>query len=146
MFSLTSIDPSLQSFAMKGLEALTYLINGFMNPLCLSEKSLPALAKHVHHELLPALAEGEEGNAVFSSPVLPIHLVETAIKLTLTRVNYGLEMPLGVRVPASLCIWRWEVKDEYRDWLPKAAKEMIEVRSAERIQVRAQRCHSESLY
>lgn len=46
-------------------------------------------------------------------------------------------MSSGVaRPPASLCVWRWEVKKEYWDWLPKAAQAKAESRLAERVQVR----------
>jgi chromatin assembly factor 1 subunit A len=118
-----------------------HLTNKWLHePIVSSEKSLTVLAKHVHHELLPAQDECDEDDTVSPSLVLPVHLVEAAIKLTLTRVNYGLDnygldIPLGLKVPASLCIWRWEVKDEYRHWLPKAAKDKIEARLADRLQV-----------
>ncbi len=46
-------------------------------------------------------------------------------------------MPSGFsKLPASLCVWRWEVKNEYWDWLPKAGQAKAESRLAERVQVR----------
>jgi chromatin assembly factor 1 subunit A len=70
---------------------------------------------------------------------LPLQVVEAAIKSILSRNNYGLEAPQGnVKMPAALCVWRWEVKSQYWDWLPKAAKEKAEARLIERVQVLAQ--------
>lgn len=57
------------------------------------------------------------------------------------RTNYGLDAPLGYKLPSTVCVWRWEVRDAYRDWLPRSAKEKAETRIAERVQV----CISPSL-
>lgn len=63
--------------------------------------------------------------------------MEAAIKSVLQRHNYGIDTPSGTgKLPAGLCIWRWEVKEEYRDWLPKAAREKADARLAERVEVR----------
>jgi len=51
------------------------------------------------------------------------------------RNNYGLDCNDGGKVPAALCVWRWEVKEQFRDWLPKNGREKAESRQAERIQV-----------
>jgi len=103
-----------------------------------SDKTLPALTKSIRNELLPTLDETNgEGDCL--SPAhshLPIQTVETAIKLVVNRNNYGLDGTGTGKLPAAVCVWRWEVKDEYRDWLPKNAQEKAEVRMAERAQVR----------
>jgi len=70
------------------------------------------------------------------SASLPLSVVEAAVKSILSRNNYGLDAPLGGgKLPSSLCVWRWEVKEEHRDWLPKAAREKADGRLAERIRV-----------
>ena len=53
----------------------------------------------------------------------------------MVKTNYGLDGPLGYKLPSIVCVWRWEVRDAYRDWLPRSAKEKAEGRIAERIQV-----------
>lgn len=53
----------------------------------------------------------------------------------MVRTNYGLDAPLGYKLPSIVCAWRWEVRDAYRDWLPRSAKEKAETRIAERVQV-----------
>lgn len=104
----------------------------------LSDKTITVLAKHIRNELLPAQDEDEDninsGRADVSAS-LPLSTVEAAIKSILCRINYGLEAPHGGKLPASLCVWRWEVKEEHRGWLPKAAREKADGRLAERVQV-----------
>ena len=92
------------------------------------------LAKHIHHELLPTLDDEERPASVIAA-ALPLTAVEDAIKSVLVRNNYGLEAPLGVRLPAALSVWRWEVRSEYLDWLPKNSREKAEARLIDRIQV-----------
>lgn len=100
-----------------------------------SDKTLQALSKHVQGELLPVYDEDDSASEA-ATVALGVEVVEKAIILIATRNNYGVEsLPGSSKVPASLSIWRWEVKDEYKDWLPKAAKEKVEVRWAERRQV-----------
>jgi len=71
------------------------------------------------------------------SASLPLSIIETAIKFVLNRNNYGLDSPADAgKLPAALCVWRWEVKEEHRDWLPKALREKTDGRLAERVQVR----------
>jgi len=104
------------------------------------------LAKHIHHELLPTLDEDDEENsAVITAAALPINAVEDAIKSVLTRNNYGLDAPLGVKLPAAVCVWRWEVRNEHTEWLPKNSREKAEARRAERVTVRCQFLLSENL-
>lgn len=70
------------------------------------------------------------------SASLPLSTIEAAIKSVLNRNNYGLDAPSsGGKVPAALCVWRWEVKEGYHDWLPKVSKEKADGRLAERVQV-----------
>jgi chromatin assembly factor 1 subunit A len=104
----------------------------------LSDKTITVLAKHIRNELLPAQDEDEDninsGSADVSAS-LPLSTVEAVIKSILCRINYGLDAPHGGKLPASLCVWRWEVKEEHRGWLPKAAREKADGRLAERVQV-----------
>lgn len=103
-----------------------------------SDKTLTVLAKHIRQELMPT--QDDDDDAHHSSralAALTLGVVEAAIKSVATRTNYGLDESgnSGVKVPASICVWRWEVKEQHRDWLPKNAREKAETRLAERIQV-----------
>ena len=96
---------------------------------------LSGLSKYIQQELLPAQNENNEGDTGYSANVLPLETVETAIKSIANRVNYGIEIVGSTRVPASLCVWRWEVKPENYEWLPKNSREKVDARLAERLQV-----------
>ena len=101
-----------------------------------SDKTLQVLAKHVQQELLPAVDEDSEEESDIPA-ILPLNVIEDAVKSIASRVNYGLDPPTeGGKVPAAWSIWRWEVSDECRGWLPKAAKEKVDSRLKERQQVR----------
>lgn len=101
-----------------------------------SDKTLSALAKHIHHELLPTLDEDEDQNiASATSAALPISAVERVIQDVLVRNNYGIDVPLGVKPSAAISVWRWEVRSQHMDWLPKNSREKAETRHAERVQV-----------
>lgn len=67
---------------------------------------------------------------------LPLSAVETAIKAVMERNNYGLDGSGSGKAPAAVCVWRWEVKEDHRDWLPKSGREKADNRLAERVQVR----------
>ncbi|KAH9952186.1 hypothetical protein B0H21DRAFT_17436 [Amylocystis lapponica] len=100
-----------------------------------SDKTLQALSKHVQKELLPIQDEDDDGSNTATS-ALEVEAVEKAIKSVANRNDYGLD-PVGEgKVPAALHIWRWEVKDEFKEWLPKAAREKAEARWAERTQAK----------
>ncbi|PPQ68491.1 hypothetical protein CVT26_003430 [Gymnopilus dilepis] len=102
-----------------------------------SDKTLTALAKHIHHELLPSLDDDEDQEATSAvAEALPLNLVESAIQEVLVRNNYGLDVPFGVRAPASICVWRWEVRADLLGWLPKNSREKAEMRLAERVQAK----------
>lgn len=103
-----------------------------------SDKTLQALAKHVHSQLLPSDIdeddEDSEGRRI--NEQLPLCSVESAIAYVAIRVNYGAEsMPNQVKVPAHLCIWRWEVDEQNFHWLPKAARDKLKNRLHERRKV-----------
>ncbi|KIK06499.1 hypothetical protein K443DRAFT_674158 [Laccaria amethystina LaAM-08-1] len=101
-----------------------------------SDKTLGALAKHIHHELLPTQDEDEEIQKASSATLaLPLKVVESAIKLILLRNNYGLDFG-NAKPPAAVSVWRWEVKDKYREWLPKNGREKAEARLAERVRAK----------
>ena len=85
--------------------------------------------------MLPPQDDDEEQPAEVGAS-LPLKAVEEAISKVAVRVNYGLELSDATRVPAALCVWRWELRPEYRDALPKAACEKAVTRLAERVQVR----------
>ncbi|THU99389.1 hypothetical protein K435DRAFT_827736 [Dendrothele bispora CBS 962.96] len=103
-----------------------------------SDKTLPALSKHIHSQLLPN-DDDEDGRTVSAaaSTALPASVIESAVQRVLDRNNYGLQTELGAKAPpASVCVWRWEVKEAYRDWLPKNAQEKATNRLVERIKAR----------
>jgi chromatin assembly factor 1 subunit A len=90
----------------------------------------------MQQELIPP-QEGDDASMLASSKFhLPLGVVEQAIKSVLHRNNYGLEALNGMRTPAAVCVWRWEVNENYKDWLPKSVREKVESRLQERIQVR----------
>jgi hypothetical protein len=64
--------------------------------------------------------------------ILPITAVEAAIQAVAERVNYGVEQGQhGLsKIPAALCLWRWEVKDP--SLLPNQIRDKAESRKAER--------------
>lgn len=90
----------------------------------------------MQQELLPARDEDDEDALGKATISLPLQIIEKAIKSIATRTNYGLEASAaGGKVPAAWHIWRWEVKEEFRHWLPRSAKDKAEARAAERRQV-----------
>ncbi|KAG1891349.1 hypothetical protein F4604DRAFT_409243 [Suillus subluteus] len=101
-----------------------------------SEKGVTPLAKHIRSELLPSFDEDDDSSRESISVALPLLVVEHTIQSLMVRTNYGLDGPLGYKLPPIVCVWRWEVKDDYRDWLPKSAKEKAEARIAERVQAK----------
>ena len=135
-----NINPSLRNWRTKGGSLCSSDLTYLQSVSASSDKSLTALAKYIHHELLPAQDEDEDALVSAASVAFPLLVVETAIKSVVNRTNYGLDaISGGSKLPASLSVWRWEVKEEYWDWLPKAAKEKAESRLAERLQVRCVR-------
>lgn len=99
-----------------------------------SEKGVTPLAKHIRSELLPSFDEDDDSSRESISVALPLLVVEHAIQSLMVRTNYGLDGPSGYKLPPIVCVWRWEVRDDYRDWLPKSAREKAEIRIAERVQ------------
>jgi chromatin assembly factor 1 subunit A len=87
-------------------------------------------------QLMP-VDDGEDDKAsTATSAALPLSVLEAAINAMATRVNYGLDNPsTGGRMPAAYHAWRWEVKHEHRDWLPKSLLDKVDARMAERVQV-----------
>ena len=101
-----------------------------------SDKTLVALGKHIQHVIIPPQEEDDDDTKINSAKsILPLQAVEQAIKSALSRNNYGLDSQNGLRVPAAACVWRWEVQPNHRDWLPKSAREKLEARLLERVQV-----------
>ncbi|KAI0781133.1 hypothetical protein BD413DRAFT_21920 [Trametes elegans] len=101
-----------------------------------SDKTLQALSKHVQQQLLPAVDEEEDEDDT-AAAILPLEAVEDAIKSMAKRVNYGLDNPAeGGKVPAAWLLWRWELSDSCREWLPRNAKEKVDNRLRERQQAK----------
>ncbi|KIK97080.1 hypothetical protein PAXRUDRAFT_825292 [Paxillus rubicundulus Ve08.2h10] len=98
-----------------------------------SDRSVIPLAKQIRSVLLPGQGEVEDSHRANLELALPLPVVEHAIKLVMTRTNYGLDTALAQKLPAAVCVWRWEVQDAYKAWLPKSARENAETRMAERI-------------
>lgn len=102
-------------------------------PFC-SDKSIGVISKHIRQELLPVQDEDDE-DVPDPSTLLPLETIESAIKSVATRVNYGLDAPSGGKIPTAWCWWRWEIKSQLRDWLPRSVREKADVRQSERIEV-----------
>ncbi|RXW17972.1 hypothetical protein EST38_g7884 [Candolleomyces aberdarensis] len=97
-----------------------------------SDKGLAPLAKHIRQELLPVQDEEDAEKTAKANAILPQSVVEAAINSTLDRNNYGLDVPSGVKLPALLCVWRWEVKEQFKDYLPKNGRDKADSRLEER--------------
>ena len=95
-----------------------------------SDKTIMALSKYIQQELAP----DDDDDTDCSVSILPLSAIEDVVKLLATRVNYGVESPLA-KTPAALCVWRWELNQEYLPFLPKVSREKVEARLADRIQV-----------
>jgi len=95
-----------------------------------SDKTITALSKHIQQELAPDDEDDIDGSA----SILPPSVIEDVVKLLASRVNYGIESSL-TKTPAALCVWRWELKQEYLGFLPKVSREKVDARLADRIQV-----------
>jgi chromatin assembly factor 1 subunit A len=98
---------------------------------------LVTLAKHIRQELLPVQDEEDAERTTKANAMLPLPVVEAAINSTMDRNNYGIDVPLGAKLPASLAVWRWEVKEPFWECLPKNGREKAEARLEERKAVRA---------
>ena len=96
-----------------------------------SDKTITSLSKHIQQELAPDDGEDTERSA----SILPLSVIEDVVKLLASRVNYGIESPL-TKIPAALCVWRWELKQEYLGFLPRVSREKVDARRADRVQVR----------
>lgn len=123
-----TISLSLPNWHSKGVQ-LSLILH--INLTFCSDKSLQVLVKHVKQELLPVQDDDDRD----VSALLPVTAVEAVIKSTMNRNNYGLDALPGVKLPSSSCVWRWETKEQYKDWLPKAVREKTEARIAERVEV-----------
>jgi hypothetical protein len=95
-----------------------------------SDKTIVALSKHIQQELVP----DDDDDTDCPASILPLGAIEGVVKLLATRVNYGIESPLA-KTPAALCVWRWELNQEYLPSLPKVSREKVDARLADRIQV-----------
>ena len=96
-----------------------------------SDRTINALSKYIQQELAP----DDEDDIDNSASILPLNAIEDVVKRLATRVNYGIESSLA-KTPAALCVWRWELKQEYLGFLPRVSREKVDARLADRIQVR----------
>jgi chromatin assembly factor 1 subunit A len=100
-----------------------------------SDKSLLSLTKYIQNQLVPSADEDEDEHAKLAT-LIPTSSIEQATQKAMVRRNYGLDAPCdGLRVPAALSVWRWEVTEEHWDWLPASAREKAKTRRAERLKV-----------
>lgn len=96
------------------------------------------MSKHIQQELIPAQDEDDEESCATFATALTLGVVEKSVKSIADRINYGLDAihaPNG-RVSPSWQVWRWEVRQEFRSWLPKTVQDKVVVRLKERQQVR----------
>jgi chromatin assembly factor 1 subunit A len=89
------------------------------------------LSKHIQQELAP---DDEDDINCSASTILPLSAIEDVVKLLSNRINYGIESS-HTKTPAALCVWRWELKQEYLGFLPKVSREKVDARRGDRIQV-----------
>ena len=95
-----------------------------------SDKTIMPLSKHIQQELVP----DDDEDSDCPASILPLVAIEGVVKLLATRVNYGIESPLA-KTPAALCVWRWELNQDYLPFLPKVSRDKVDARLADRIQV-----------
>ncbi|KAL1668410.1 hypothetical protein GGF50DRAFT_111239 [Schizophyllum commune] len=103
-----------------------------------SDKTLTALCKHIQHTLLPPPDDEDDADPATTdlARMVPLSAIEAVVKRVASRVNYGLEAPDGCKPPASACAWRWEIGQDYKDWLPKNIREKADVRRQDRLQAK----------
>ncbi|KAL5490433.1 hypothetical protein ACEPAI_5266 [Sanghuangporus weigelae] len=97
-----------------------------------SDKTISFLERHLQEALRPEETETDEANS--SGASLTTIAIESAILRVCDRVNYGIDWM--EKVSAATSVWRWEVKEEMYDMLPKASRERFESRLAERRQAK----------
>lgn len=93
------------------------------------------LAKHIQSLLQPEEVDDDEEVQEIIPDILPLTVVEDAVTSIANRVNYGVDWV--EKPPANLCVWRWELNEKYKSWLPKNGMEKFVTRIAERRQVRS---------
>ncbi|KAI9455565.1 hypothetical protein BJY52DRAFT_1224586 [Lactarius psammicola] len=94
----------------------------------------PLIAKFTQESIYKQeLAPDDDDDTDCSASILPLSAIENVVKRLATRVNYGIESPLA-KTPAALCVWRWELNQEYLPFLPKVSREKVDARLADRIQ------------
>lgn len=101
-----------------------------LSSLIISDKSLASLTKHVQQVFTP---EDHDDSERRPEAVVSGSAIESAISSVAERVNYGIDWIEKITAPLS--VWRWEVRNDRFDLLPKAARDKIESRLAERQQV-----------
>lgn len=74
--------------------------------LASSDKSPSFLCKHIKKILCPCAERSSEGEYLPLDTVVPLDVIDKAVKAVAERRNYGLD-----DAPAALSVWRWEVRD-----------------------------------
>ncbi|KZT44152.1 hypothetical protein SISSUDRAFT_1115956 [Sistotremastrum suecicum HHB10207 ss-3] len=96
-----------------------------------SDKGITPLVKAIKHELAAEITPSTDpSGSITTSDKLPISTLERAVLSVAVRTNYGVEDE-NIKIPAALCVWRWEVKD--KSMLPATVVEAAELRRNERI-------------
>ncbi|KAH8117500.1 hypothetical protein DFH11DRAFT_1575389 [Phellopilus nigrolimitatus] len=118
--------PPLQSIPEDHLPLIAKLVHE-------SDKTIMSLAKQIQGALKP---EDLESSEVEGAEVAALNLavVESAIVAIADRINYGIDWT--ERVSAPLSIWRWEVKEQKFDFLPRIGRDRFEARLTERKQAK----------
>ncbi|KIY51040.1 hypothetical protein FISHEDRAFT_38332, partial [Fistulina hepatica ATCC 64428] len=102
-----------------------------------SDRSLHILAKYIIALLMPDKEEEEDdGESQHALPSVTHNAIENAIQTVANRVNYGLDAPENCKAPTAVCIWRWEIRDQFRQYLPKNVRDKAEHRLSERVQAK----------
>lgn len=87
--------------------------------------------KHIQKSLQPEELESSDSSG--NAPMVTQPALESAIVSVAERLNYGVDWV--EKIPASLSVWKWEVKQSKFDLLPKTARDKFEARIAERQEV-----------
>ena len=121
--------PLIAKFTQERCATNTHIFQS-QNKSAFSDKTITSLSKYIQLELAPDGGDDVDCSAC----MLPLSVIEDVVKLLATRVNYGIGSA-PTKTPAALCVWRWELKEEYFGFLPRVSREKVETRLADRIQV-----------
>lgn len=134
--SSDTIDPHTGELLAARCQVYSREVCGTNSPLTrhkrdFSDRTITALSNYIQQGLIP----DDEEDSDNADSILPLNAIEDVVKRLATRVNYGIESSLA-KTPAALCVWRWELKQEYLGFLPRVSREKVDARLADRIRVR----------